>query len=226
MVEDGAQPALPEDYFHTPSPARMWNYLQGGKDHYQIDRDAGDAMASADPDIRYLARQSRLFMNRAAHWVAAEGGVRQFLDIGCGLPVQQSMLNTHEVAQDVDPLARVVYIDNDKVVLAHARALLTSRLPGAGAIDYIESDARDIERIVTEAERTLDFTRPIAVIMIGVLGAVEFTEATAIVDAVMAAVPSGSYLIVSDGLDVEVRRESVRRRNATGNPRPLPAAHP
>jgi trans-aconitate methyltransferase len=214
MTGAGQSPVLSEDHFCRPSPARMWNYVLGGKDNYQVDRDAGDLMVSAQPGLRNQARQAREFLARAVQHVAHEGGVRQFLDIGCGLPVPPGMSNTHEVVQRVDPAATVVYVDSDKVVLAHARALLTS--PGPGAIDYIDSDARNIEFILTEAEATLDFGQPVGVMFFGVLGAVSYDEARGIVGTAMDAVCSGSYLLFNDGADSDTFREAVRKRNNTG----------
>lgn len=165
----------------------MWNYLQGGKDNYALDRSAGDAMASAQPDSFYLARQAREFLSRAVRSVAAEAGVRQFLDLGCGLPAPQGLDNVHEVAQTIHPDARVVYVDNDRVVLAHAEALLTPLTP-AGRCAYIEADVHDLGSILVQARETLDFTRPIGVVMIGILGHIaEFGEALGLIDVVMGA---------------------------------------
>ena len=212
------EPVLPDEYFHRPSPARMWNYLQGGKDHYPLDRTAGDAMAAEYPDIFELAKQTRRYLMRAARFVATEGDVRQFLDIGCGLPAPSDLENLHDVIQDVHRQGRVVYVDNDKVVLAHARALLTSLVPDAGPIDYIDSDVRDIRFILDEAAKTLDYTQPTAVCLLGILGHVaDFDEACAIVDTVVSSVPPGSYLILADGFDDgdELHR-GVAHRNDTG----------
>ncbi|WP_211261460.1 SAM-dependent methyltransferase [Pseudonocardia acaciae] len=199
-----------------PSPARMWNYLQGGKDHYQVDRDAGDAMAEANPDMFYLARQVRQFFARTVRWVAAEAGVRQFLDLGCGLPAPVDAPNTCEIAQSVHPAARIVYVDNDKVVLAHARALLT---PATDLVKcaYIDSDVREIDAILAEAGRTLDLTEPVGVLMLGILGALEYDQALAVLERVTAAVPSGSYLVVEDGVDTgRVSQAGITRRHQSG----------
>jgi hypothetical protein len=191
----------------------MWNYLQGGKDNYQLDRTAGDAMAGAGTDMFHLARECRQLLMRAVRVVAAEYGIAQFLDIGCGLPDPQGTQNTHEV----HPHARVVYVDNDKVVLAHARALLTSLTPDAGPIDYLDCDARDTDRILDEAAGTLDFSRPIAVIMFGLLGAVSFDEARAIASRTMEAVPAGSYLLFEDGVDAgPSERAAIKMRAERG----------
>lgn len=127
---------LDDRYLRTPSSARVWNYWLGGKDNYDVDRAAGDAVAATYPQIVTLARQSRQFLIRAVRVLAGELGVHQFLDIGTGLP---TMLNTHEVAQAIAPEARVVYVDNDPIVLAHARVLLTNTTP-EGVTAYVDAD--------------------------------------------------------------------------------------
>lgn len=195
----------------------MWNYLQGGKDNYALDRSAGDAMASAQPDSFYLARQAREFLSRAVRSVAAEAGVRQFLDLGCGLPAPQGLDNVHEVAQTIHPDARVVYVDNDRVVLAHAEALLTPLTP-ADRCAYIEADVHDLGSILVQARETLDFTRPIGVVMIGILGHIaEFGEALGLIDVVMGAASTGSFLIVGDGVDDDsAMRQGIAQRNQSG----------
>ncbi|HEY4007671.1 MAG TPA: SAM-dependent methyltransferase [Pseudonocardia sp.] len=215
--QPAGRPALPENYFQKPSPARMWNYLQGGKDNYPLDRSAGDAMAAAQPDSFYLARQARRFLSRAVRSVAVEAGVRQFLDLGCGLPAPRGLDNVHEVAQSAHPDARVVYVDNDRVVLAHAEALLTPLTP-AGRCAYIEADVHDVRPILVRAGETLDFTRPIGVIMIGILGHVaDFDEALGLVDEVMGAASAGSCLVVGDGVDDDsAMRQGIARRNESG----------
>ena len=182
----------------VPHSARIWNYWMGGKDNYAVDREAGDAFAAISPGVFDLAKQSRKFLIRAVHHLAAEAGVRQFLDIGTGLPV---MDNTHEVAQRAAPDARVVYVDNDPLVLAHARALLTNTTD-EGVTDYIDADFHDPDEIVANARNILNFTKPIAVMFMGVLGHVaDFDEVRSIVAGVMATVPSGSYLVLWDGTD-------------------------
>jgi O-methyltransferase involved in polyketide biosynthesis len=181
----------------VPLTARIWNYWLGGKDNFDVDRQVGDQILEAFPAIVENARAARAFLARAVRYLAADAGVRQFLDIGAGLPTAN---NTHEIAQAVAPECRIVYVDNDPMVLAHASSLLTST--SAGATDYIDADLRDTDKIMQEAGRTLDFTRPIAVILMGVLGHIATDgEAQSIVQRLMAAVPSGSYLTVSDGTD-------------------------
>ncbi|MQA98024.1 MAG: SAM-dependent methyltransferase [Streptosporangiales bacterium] len=179
-----------------PHSARIWNYWMGGKDNYEIDRIAGDTGIAVYPDITRMASQSRQFLIRAVRFLAGEAGIRQFLDIGTGLPTMQ---NTHEVAQSVAPEAKVVYVDNDPLVLAHADALLTS-MTVEGDATYINADFTAPERILAEAREMLDFDQPIAVMFMGVLGHVGADEdMLRIVRTVMDAVPSGSYLTLYDG---------------------------
>ncbi|WP_031008588.1 SAM-dependent methyltransferase [Streptomyces sp. NRRL F-5727] len=172
--------------------ARVWNYWLGGKDNYPVDRAVGDQVVSFHPSIGEVARADRAFLGRVVTRLAGEG-VRQFLDIGTGLPTAD---NTHEVAQRVAPDARIVYVDNDPIVLTHARALLTSS-PG-GVTEYVDADAHDPEKIVEAAGEVLDLGRPVAVMMLGLLNFVMDTdEARSIVRTLMAAVPSGSYLVLT-----------------------------
>ena len=179
----------------VPHSARIWNYWLGGKDNFAVDRAAGDQFRQVFPAIVDIARASRYFLARAIRYLAGEAGIRQFLDVGTGLPTSD---NTHEVAQRVAPECRIVYVDNDPLVLAHARALLTSTPEGATA--YVAADLRDPGKIVAEAAAILDFTKPIALILNGVLGHLTDTgEACSIVRQLMDALPSGSYLSLMDG---------------------------
>ena len=172
--------------------ARVWNYWLGGKDNFQADRDAGDRVYAMFPRIVDVARADRAFLARAVRFLADQG-IHQFLDIGTGLPTAD---NTHEVAQRLIPGARVVYVDNDPLVLTHARALLTPAEPGVTS--YIDADVRRPARIVDEVARTLDLARPVAVMMLGILNFVlDDAEAATALGHLMAAVPSGSYLVVS-----------------------------
>jgi len=181
----------------VPHTARIWNYLLGGKDNFAVDRAVGDQILVGQPALAENARLSRAFLVRAVRYLAGEAGVRQFLDIGTGLPTAN---NTHEVAQSVAPQSRIVYVDNDPLVLAHARALLTSK--PEGVTNYVDADLYDTELVLREAQRTLDFTEPVAVLFMGVLGHVEDDSvAMGIVRKAMDAVPSGSYLAVYDGTD-------------------------
>jgi hypothetical protein len=194
-VADEAPEARPQHDSSVPHSARVWNYWIGGKDNYEIDRQVGDQVMATYPDIVEIARQSRHFLARAVRFLTLEAKIDQFLDLGTGLPTAD---NTHEVAQRAIPHARIVYVDNDPLVLAHARALLTST--PEGRTDYIDADVRDVDRILDAASRTLDFSRPIAVMMLGILGNIaDYEEARAIVRRLTAAVPSGSYLVVNDG---------------------------
>jgi S-adenosyl methyltransferase len=180
----------------VPHSARIWNYWLGGKDHYPVDRAAGDKYREIYPGIVDTARAVRYFMARTVRYLAAEAGVRQFLDVGTGLPAVD---NTHEIAQRVAPESRVVYVDNDPLVLAHARALLSSR--PEGACDYVDADMRDPAQILTAAARTLDFGQPVALLLMGVLGHVsDYAAARAVVDGLLAAFPPGSYLALADSV--------------------------
>ncbi|MGW7047241.1 SAM-dependent methyltransferase [Streptomyces avermitilis] len=173
--------------------ARVWNYWIGGKDNYQVDQEVGEQVAAMFPVIRDVARADRAFLGRVVRHLTAECGVRQFMDIGTGLP---TLDNTHEIAQRIAPDARIVYVDNDPTVLVHARALLRST--PEGATDYIDADAHDPETIIRGAEATLDFGRPVAVMMLGILNFVlDTARAQDIVRRVMAAVPSGSHLVLT-----------------------------
>jgi hypothetical protein len=173
--------------------ARVYNYLLGGKDNYAADRKAGDAAIEAYPHTVSSVRANRAFLARVVRFLAGEAGIRQFLDIGTGIPTAG---NTHEVAQSVAPEARVVYADYDPVVLAHARALMTSH--PAGATDYLDADLRDTGKILGQAAATLDFTRPVAVMLIGILHFIDDEDQPYdIVSRLLGAVPSGSYLAIS-----------------------------
>jgi O-methyltransferase involved in polyketide biosynthesis len=211
------EPEEPDDTARTaidttmPHSARIWNYWLGGKDNFAVDRAAGDEYIKVFPGIVDVARTSRAFLARSIVYLAGEAGVRQFLDIGTGLPTAD---NTHQVAQRVAPEARVVYVDNDPLVLAHARALLTSTPEGATA--YIDADLREPGKILAEAGETLDFDQPVALIMHGILGHLSDTgEARSIVRTLMDGLPSGSYLDLSDGLRAPRKDEAVEGYNET-----------
>ncbi|MEU1245702.1 SAM-dependent methyltransferase [Micromonospora arida] len=186
--------------------ARLWNHLLGGKDNFAADREAAEQVLAFMPELVQSARFNRQFLGRAVRYLADEVGIRQFLDIGTGLPTAD---NTHEVAQSAAPDSRIVYVDNDPMVLAHARALLTSS--PQGATDYIDADIRDIERIITEARRTLNFDQPIAIMLLGILNfVVDDAEAARIVHQLLDAVPAGSHLVISHPTR-EVNPEAVDR---------------
>ncbi|MFG1922049.1 SAM-dependent methyltransferase [Cryptosporangium sp. NPDC048952] len=204
------------DTTSTPQTARIWNYLLGGTDNYPADREVGDQIIQGMPQLAENARLSRGFLIRAARYLAGEAGVRQFLDIGSGLPAAS---NTHEVAQAVDPSARVVYVDYDPLVAAPARTMLTST--PEGATDYLEADMRDAPTILREASRTLDLDQPVALFLMGVLGHVESdSEAKAIVGGFLDALAPGSYFAMYDGSDTsEANTEAVRIWNISANPK-------
>lgn len=181
----------------VPHSARIWNYWLGGKDNFQVDRVAGDEFLAVYPQQRAKARACRHFIRRAVHYLVREAGIRQFLDIGTGLPTAE---NTHEVAQREAPESRIVYVDNDPLVLTHARALLTST--PEGTTSYIDADLHDPDSILAAASKSLDFDQPIAMLMIGVLGHIaDYDEARAIVRRLLDGLPSGSYFVECDGDD-------------------------
>ncbi|GAA2723953.1 SAM-dependent methyltransferase [Actinocorallia aurantiaca] len=193
-----------------PHSARIWNYLLGGKDHYAVDQEAAERVCEAFPGMRDMTRQSRYMLARVVRHLAGAEGIRQFLDIGTGLPTAD---NTHEVAQRVAPDARIVYVDNDPLVLVHARALLTST--PEGATDYIDADVRDPEKVLREAARTLAFSRPVALMLMGVLGLVDDEQAPVVMKRLVAELPPGSYVALYDGSDTDPAYvESIRRHNA------------
>jgi hypothetical protein len=176
-------------------PARRYDYWLGGKDNFAADRQSGDAIAATFPTIRTAVVENRRFLHRAVSFLAGAAGIRQFLDIGTGLPTAN---NTHDVAQRIAPESRIVYVDNDPLVLVHARALLTSSPEGATA--YVDADLRDPDKILNgpDLRRTLDLSRPVALMLIATLHFIpEEDDPYAIVRRLVAALPSGSYLAVS-----------------------------
>jgi hypothetical protein len=188
----GAAGPLPFD-ISVANQARMYDYVLGGKDNYAVDREAAEAWLKIDPQGALSSRANRAFLGRAVRYLAADAGIRQFLDIGTGIPTAG---NTHQAAQAVAPESRVVYVDYDPVVLAHARALLNS--DAAGATEYVHADLRDAGTILDQAARLLDFTRPVAVTLLAILHVIpDSDDPHAIVAKLMDAVPAGSYLAVS-----------------------------
>ena len=196
----------------VPNPARMWNYWLGGKDNFAADRDAAERVLEVMPSLPMIARAARLFLIDVVHQLAAGHGVRQFLDIGTGLPTAD---NTHDVAQHAAPESRIVYVDYDPVVLSHARALLTSS--PEGRTDYLQADLRDTDTILKGAARTLDLTRPVAILLIAVVHFIPGADDPyAIVARLMDAVPSGSYLVMAHAasdIAPEASAEMARRYN-------------
>jgi hypothetical protein len=200
-------PALDTSVAHQ---ARMYDYMLGGKDNFAADRVAVEEWLKVNPKIVFSARANRAFLGRAVRYLAGDAGIRQFLDIGTGIPTAS---NTHQVAQEIAPQSRVVYVDSDPIVLSHARALLTSH--PSGTTDYIDADLRDTGTILSRAAESLDFTKPVAVTLLAILHVIpDADDPHAIVATLMDAVPPGSYLAVShagwdlDGRDT--REDDVR----------------
>jgi len=197
--------------------ARIWNYWLGGKDNYAVDREAGDKVAAMLPSIVAQARADRAFLGRAIRYLAGAEGVRQFLDIGTGLPTAD---NTHQVAQRVAPESRIVYADNDPMVLAHARALLAST--PEGACDYAEGDLRDPDDILAKAARTLDFTKPVALMLLGILHHLpDADEPYLIVKRLVSALAPGSFLAINHSTSAvsgAAMEEAVAHWNRVGTP--------
>jgi hypothetical protein len=194
-MADAGEPADARSSFDTsvPHSARVYNYWLGGKDNFEADRRAAEFVIARSPVVLAAVRAQRAFLGRVVHYLAEEARIWQFLDIGTGLPAAS---NTHEVAQRAAPQARVVYVDNDPMVLLHARALLTSS--PEGVTSYIDADARDTPAILAEAASTLDFRRPVAVLLLGVLHSIpEEDDPYAIVRRLADAVPAGSYVVIS-----------------------------
>ena len=196
----------------VPHIARVYDYWLGGKDNFAADRELGDRTLAAYPNLVFSVRANRAFLARTVRFLAAEAGIPQFLDIGTGIPTAN---NTHEVAQRAAPRSRIVYVDNDPIVLSHARALLTSRPEGACA--YIDADLREPDKILAAAADTLDFTQPVAVMLLAVLQfVIDDAEVSAIVNRLMGACVPGSFLTIShpaSDIDAEQHTEMVRRLN-------------
>ncbi len=184
-----------------PHPARVWNYWLGGREFFPADRAAGDRLNREFPHLAEMARAERAFLVRAVRYLAGPARIRQFLDIGAGLPAGG---NTHEVAQRVAPETGIVYADNDPVVLAHARALLDSPMLASsaeGIVSYIDADLRNVTAVLSGSARTLDHGRPVALMLLGVLGHVDdYGAARSITSSLMDALPAGSYLAIADGV--------------------------
>jgi hypothetical protein len=202
----------------VPVSARIWNYWLGGKDYYGVDKEAGDQFLAVYPSIADLARAGRLFIARTVTCLARDAGVRQFLDIGTGLPTEE---NTHQVAQRIAADSRVVYVDNDPLVLAHARALLTGTL--RGTTDYIDADLNKPAEIMRIAQGKLDFGQPVAVMIMGVLGHIGNPDenddefARSVVGQLKEALPAGSYLALYESADTApANNEAIRTYNESG----------
>jgi hypothetical protein len=218
--DDRSLPGLqssPEIDTTVSHSARIWDYWLGGRDNYPVDREVGDRIAEMLPDIVTQARADRMFLGRVVRYLAEEAGIRQFLDIGAGLPTVD---NTHEVAQRVAPECRVAYVDNDPLVLVHARALLTST--PEGVTDYIHADMYEPGDILAGAARTLDLAKPVAITMLGVLWHVlDDDQAHSIIGRLMDPLAPGSYLAIAHPtLEVtgEKMAEAIRYWNQYGKP--------
>jgi O-methyltransferase involved in polyketide biosynthesis len=213
---DSESPALPEIDTTVAHSARIYDYWLGGKDNYPVDREMGEQIRAVLPGIVEMARCQRAFLARVVRYLAGEVGIRQFLDIGTGLPTAN---NTHQVAQAVAPECRIVYVDNDPLVLAHARALLVGT--PQGATDYIDADLREPDKILQGAARTLDFSQPVAIMLLGIVHHITDTDAAhAVVNRLLDAVPSGSYLVITHTTNTvtgAAMDEAVRQWNEAGS---------
>jgi S-adenosyl methyltransferase len=184
-----------ELHVDRPHPARVYDYLLGGKDNFAADRAAAEQGMKANPNSLIPPRENRAFLRRVVHHLAAEVGIRQFLDIGTGIPTRP---NVHEVAQQVAPEARIVYVDNDPMVLVHARALLTST--PQGRTEYIDADLRDVDTILQSPQlrKTIDFNQPVGLLLIAILHFIgDEDDPSGIVQRLLSALPAGSYLALS-----------------------------
>jgi S-adenosyl methyltransferase len=188
----GSDREIPKINTSVPHPARVYDYFLGGKDNFEADRAAAEAAINAFPRTAESARAARAFLRRVVRFLAADAGIRQFLDIGTGLPSGE---NVHQVAQSTAPDARIVYVDNDPIVLLHAQALLTSS--PEGAVAYLDADLRDPEKILGEAAKTLDLGQPMAVLLLGILHNIgDHDDPYGIVRRLVQAMPRGSYLAI------------------------------
>ena len=199
----------------VPQTARIWNALLGGDDNFPVDRAVADQILQSMPHLAEFARLSRKYLARSVRYLAGEAGIRQFLDIGTGLPTAD---NTHQVAQSIAPECRIVYADNDPMVQTLARKLLTSTVEGETA--YLHADLREPETILERAAGTLDRSEPVAVMLMGVLGHLgDDAEAKSIIDRLLGPLPPGSYLAMYDGSDTSPDvREATRIWNLSANP--------
>jgi hypothetical protein len=217
----GQQPSFDTS---VPNIARIYDYLLGGKDNFAVDRAVGEMVIATVPGMVVSARANRAFLGRVVRYLAGEAGIRQFLDIGPGMPTVGS---THEIAQGIAPASRVVYVDNDPVVLAHARALLDSSTEGVSA--YVDADLRDPGKILAEAARTLDLSRPVAVILLMVLHFLPDAEAYGAVSALLEAMPAGSFLVIGHmpkDIEAEAVGEMLRKSAEVPSSAPIyPRTH-
>jgi O-methyltransferase involved in polyketide biosynthesis len=212
-ARDPGGPPPPGLDVSTAHPARVWNYWLGGRDYFAADRAAGEQMSRDFPHLPQAARAERAFLVRAVRFLAGPARIRQFLDIGAGLPAGG---NTHEIAQRIAPETGIVYADNDPAVLVHARALLQNPMLAStpeGVVSYVPADLRDVTAVLASSARTLDHERPVALIMLGVLGHIyDHGAARSITSQLMDALPPGSYLAIADGVSGSEPADSAQRR--------------
>jgi hypothetical protein len=203
---------MPDIDTSTAHPARVYDYWLGGKDNFAADREAGEQALVAYPQLAEAVKSNRAFLARAVRYLTGEAGIRQFLDVGTGIPAAS---NTHQVAQDEVPDSRIVYVDNDPIVLLHARTLLRST--PSGKCDYIQADLRNTDEILSHAARTLDFGQPVALMLLAILQFIGDDEnPTRLVSRLLGALPSGSYLVIShptDDFNPNRQGESIQRYN-------------
>ena len=211
-------------YASVAHVARVYDYLLGGKDNFAADREAAEQAMRINPDIVSAARANRAFLVRTTSYLARQAGLRQFLDIGTGMPTNR---NIHEVAQSIAPRSRVVYVDHDPIVLTHARALLTSS--PEGVTDYLEADLREPGKILAEAAQTLDFSRPVAIMLIAVLHLIlDRDDPYDLVGQLVDAVVPGSYVVISHAasdLDTEAMISMTNRLNELMAQQAVPRTH-
>jgi hypothetical protein len=217
MAEEQVDGGLASGAAHGPAeidttvahPARVYDYWLGGTSNFPADREAAERVLAATPGLRSRVRANRAFLARAVRYLAAEAGIRQFLDIGTGIP---SADNTHEVAQAVAPQSRIVYVDNDPIVLAHSHSLLASS--PEGATQYLDGDLRAAAPILRAAAGTLDLSHPTALMLVGILHLIQdFEEPYRLVASLMDGLPSGSYLVVSHpASDIHAGQAEAQRR--------------
>jgi O-methyltransferase involved in polyketide biosynthesis len=218
MPTSAPQPARSPIDLRTdvPHPARIYDYWLGGKDNFAADRQAAEAVIAVRPTVVRDIRANRDFLRRAVAWLASQAGIEQYLDIGTGIPTRP---NVHEVAQAITPAARIVYVDNDPLVLSHARALLASSPQGATA--YLDADLRNPEQIAAQAAQTLDLTQPVALLLVGVLHLIsEEEQPAAIITQLMKTLAPGSYLAVNapaSDVHTEEATEGARRLAQAGS---------
>jgi hypothetical protein len=204
-----------------PHPARVWNYWLGGRDFYAADKAAGEELGRDFPHLAEAARAERAFLVRAVRFLAGPARIRQFLDVGSGLPAGG---NTHEIAQGIAPDARIVYADHDPAVILHAKTMLSDPMLAStreGAVYYADADLRDVAAVLAAASSTLDLSRPVALMMLGILGHIDdFGAARSITSQLMDELPAGSYLVLADGVAADDPAGRAQRRyDANARPR-------